>query len=125
MWWLTCGAVVFVNVPVRSSLYGRRRRIDVDACGGGGDCHRHEMSSVRWWVVRGNVEEVENVDTSYINSPDRHCHRPVTRQNGDGNITGDFFLTRPRPRGSRTRDPARVCIPVSITSADSDLYIGS
>jgi hypothetical protein len=53
-----------------------------------------------------------------INSPDRPCHRPVTRQNGDGNVTGDFVLTRPRPRDSRTRDPARVCIPVSITNKE-------
>ena len=58
---------------------------------------------------------VEKVDTLGINSPDRRRHRPVTRQNGDGNVTGDFFLTRPRSRDSRTRDPARVCIPVSIT----------
>jgi hypothetical protein len=29
---------------------------------------------------------------------------------------GDFFLTRPRPRDSRTCDPAWVRIPVSITN---------
>ena len=91
---------------------------------GGGGCRQHVTSSGRWWrvvvvIVNASgrwVEAVEKVDTSRINNPDRPCHRPVTRQNGDGNILGDFFLTRPRPRDSRTCDPARVCIPVSITS---------
>ena len=65
------------------------------------------------------VGAVEDVDTSHINCPDRTFHRPVTCQNGDGNVTGDFFLTRPRPRDSHTRDPARVRISVSITTLEA------
>jgi hypothetical protein len=61
------------------------------------------------------VEAVENVATSRIDVPDRTRHRPVTRRNGDGKVTGDFFLTRTRPVPTRTRDPSRVAIPVSIT----------
>jgi len=51
-----------------------------------------------------------------INSPDRPCDRPVNRQNGDGNVAGDFFLTRPCPVVPRTRDPSQGVIPVSITN---------
>ena len=47
------------------------------------------------------------------------CHTPVTRPNGYGNITGGNFVTRPRPHDPRTRQPARVAIPVIITSSDS------
>jgi len=43
------------------------------------------------------------------------CHRPVTRPNGYGIITGENFVTRPRPRDPRTCEPARVSIPMSIT----------
>jgi hypothetical protein len=61
------------------------------------------------------VGAVEKADTSRINNLDRPCHRPVTRQNGDGNVTGDFFPTRSHPALTRTHDPSRVTIPVSIT----------
>ena len=85
--------------------------------------------SLRWWWLSSTCdvacEVVEGgggwwgllrVDTSHIKVPDRLCHRPVTRQNGDGNVTGQNLVTRPRPRDSRTHDPARVHIPVSITT---------
>jgi len=77
---------------------------------------------VVWWLslTRGVAcEVVENgrgwwaVENVAYTQP---CHRPVTRQNGDGDVTGDFVLTCPRPRDSRTHDPARVQIPVSITT---------
>lgn len=45
------------------------------------------------------------------------CHRPVTHPNGCGNVTGDNFVTRPRPVTPRTRDPARVSKPVCITTS--------
>ncbi len=68
--------------------------------------------------VREVVEAVENVATSRINVPDRTCHRPVTRTNGYGNVTGKNLRTRPRPAGPRTRDPSRGAIPVSITKRE-------
>ena len=121
VWWLPRGVVVngevvvnewcvvvFVNLSSSSSWLLSTREVLTLVCG--------------WWwlsstcgVVEGNDRRVDTSPSSRINCPDRSCHRPVTRQNGDGNVTGDFFLTRPRPRDSRTRDPARVSIPVSIT----------
>lgn len=47
---------------------------------------------------------------------DRTCHGPVTRPNGYGKVTGEYFMTRPRPRDPRTRKPARVLKPVCITT---------
>ena len=47
------------------------------------------------------------------------CHRPVTRPNGYGIVTGEIFVTRPRPRDPRTREPTWVSIPVSITRASA------
>jgi hypothetical protein len=104
---LTCGVVVMV-VMVEWSM-----REVLLFTGGGGGGHWCVMLSGRWWRL---VEAAENVDTLCINSPDQPCHRPITRQNRDRNFTGDFFLTHPYPRDSRTHDPARVCIPVSITT---------
>jgi len=46
------------------------------------------------------------------------CHRPITHPNGYGIITGENFVTRPHPRDPRTRVPARVSIPVSITKSN-------
>ena len=65
----------------------------VDACGGssGGGGGTHQQS-------------------------DRTCHRPITRPNGYGNVTGKNFRSLTRTRDSRTREPARVLIPVSITN---------
>jgi len=50
------------------------------------------------------------------------CHRPVTRPNGYRIITGENFVTRPCPRDPRTCEPARVSIPMSITTANK--YLG-
>ena len=86
------------------------------------DARRRLGGSGRWWWLLSTLrvvwEVVEKVDTSRINDPDRPCHRPVTRQNGEGNVTGVFIPTRPRPALTRTRDPSRVAIPVSITRAN-------
>jgi len=51
-----------------------------------------------------------------VDNNSSRCHRPVTRPNGYGKVTGENFVTRPRPRDPRTREPARVSIPVSITT---------
>ena len=76
--------------------------------------------SVRWWRVVGLSRVLTRHESTVkrwsINSPDRPCHRPVTRQNRDGNVAGDFFLTCPHPMVPCTRDPSQGVIPVSITT---------
>ena len=64
--------------------------------------------SVPW--LGGKCDELAGV-----NNDSSRCHRPVTRPNGYGRVTGENFVTRTRLRDPRTREPARVLIPVIIT----------
>jgi len=84
--------------------------VDVWCCVWGGWCWVQGQQS------RGQLKEGVKVWNTHVTHQRWACHGPVTRQNGDGNITGDFFLTRPHPRDSCTRNPAQVRIPVSITT---------
>ena len=75
---------------------------------------------VRWssWFHSGHVRRWRLLSLGCEVRVLKHhtCHKPITRQNGDGNITGRNFRTRPRPVTPRTRDPSWDAIPVTITS---------
>jgi len=67
-----------------------------------------------WWAVE-NVAYTMSRTLSLVTDPS-----PAKTGTGMSRVT--FFLTRPHPRDSRTRDPARVQIPMSITRHVSQLW---